>query len=50
MILCIVPIAYVLLKFFNIRPEYVFCVHISRNIDTICTSENSITNDINEMY
>lgn len=28
MLLCIVPIAYVLLKFFGIRPEYVFCVHI----------------------
>ena len=28
MLLCIVPIAYVLLKFFDIRPEYVFCVHI----------------------
>ena len=28
MLLCIVPIAYLLLKFFNIPPEYVFCVHI----------------------
>lgn len=28
MLLCIVPIAYVLLKFFGIRPEFVFCVHI----------------------
>lgn len=28
MLLCIVPIAYVLLKFFGIKPEYVFCVHI----------------------
>ena len=28
MLLCIVPIAYLLLKFFNIQPEYVFCVHI----------------------
>lgn len=29
MLLCIVPIAYVLLKFLGIRPEYVFCVHIA---------------------
>lgn len=29
MLLCIVPIAYLLLKFFNITPEYVFCVHIA---------------------
>lgn len=28
MLLCIVPIAYFLLKKFGIRPEYVFCVHI----------------------
>lgn len=28
MLLCIVPIAYILLKFCGIRPEYVFCVHI----------------------
>ena len=28
MLLCIVPIAYILLKFWNISPEYVFCVHI----------------------
>ena len=28
MLLSIVPIAYLLLKFFGIRPEYVFCVHI----------------------
>lgn len=28
MLLCIVPIAYVLLKLFSIKPEYVFCVHI----------------------
>lgn len=28
MVLCIVPIAYILLKFCNISPEYVFCVHI----------------------
>lgn len=28
MLLSIVPIAYLLLKFFNIPPEYVFCVHI----------------------
>lgn len=34
MLLCIVPIAYVLLKFFGIRPEYVFCVHIAVEILT----------------
>ena len=34
MLLCIVPIAYVLLKFFDIRPEYVFCVHIAVEILT----------------
>ena len=28
MLLSIVPIAYLLLKLFDIRPEYVFCVHI----------------------
>ncbi len=28
MLLCIVPIAYILLKFWNIPPEYVFIVHI----------------------
>lgn len=28
MLLSIVPIAYLLLKLFGIRPEYVFCVHI----------------------
>lgn len=28
MLLCIVPIAYILLKYFKIAPEYVFCVHI----------------------
>lgn len=28
MLLSIVPIAYLLLRFFNIRPEYVFCVHL----------------------
>ena len=28
MLLSIVPIAYLLLKIWNIRPEYVFCVHI----------------------
>lgn len=28
MLLCIVPIAYILLKFWNIPPEYVFGVHI----------------------
>lgn len=28
MLLTIVPIAYLLLKFFCVRPEYVFCVHI----------------------
>lgn len=34
MLLCIVPIAYLLLKFFGIRPEYVFVVHI---VVEICT-------------
>lgn len=34
MLLCIVPIAYVLLKFFGIKPEYVFCVHIAVEILT----------------
>lgn len=34
MLLCIVPIAYILLKFFGIRPEYVFCVHIAVEILT----------------
>lgn len=34
MLLCIVPIAYVLLKFLGIRPEYVFCVHIAVEILT----------------
>lgn len=34
MLLCIVPIAYILLKFFNISPEYVFCVHI---VVELCT-------------
>lgn len=29
MLLSIVPIAYVLLKLWHIRPEYVFCVHIA---------------------
>ena len=28
MLLSIVPIAYMLLKLFGIKPEYVFCVHI----------------------
>lgn len=28
MLLCIVPIAYLLLKLFGIPPEYIFCVHI----------------------
>ena len=28
MLLCIVPIAYLLLKLFGVAPEYVFCVHI----------------------
>lgn len=28
MLLSIVPIAYLLLKFFGVKPEYVFCVHI----------------------
>lgn len=34
MLLTIVPIAYILLKFFGIRPEYVFVVHI---IVELCT-------------
>lgn len=34
MLLIIVPIAYILLKFFGIRPEYVFVVHI---IVELCT-------------
>lgn len=34
MLLSIVPIAYILLKFFGIRPEYVFIVHI---IVELCT-------------
>lgn len=34
MLLCIVPIAYLLLKLFGIAPEYVFCVHI---VVEICT-------------
>lgn len=34
MLLTIVPIAYILLKFFHIRPEYVFVVHI---IVELCT-------------
>lgn len=34
MLLTIVPIAYILLKFFHIRPEYVFIVHI---IVELCT-------------
>lgn len=34
MLLTIVPIAYVLLKFFGIRPEYVFVVHI---VVELCT-------------
>ncbi len=34
LLLCIVPIAYILLKFFGIRPEYVFCVHIAVEILT----------------
>ena len=34
MLLCIVPIAYLLLKFFGIKPEYVFCVHIAVEILT----------------
>lgn len=33
-LLSIVPIAYLLLKFFDIRPEYVFCVHIIVEIIT----------------
>lgn len=28
MLLCIVPIAYLILKLFGVAPEYVFCVHI----------------------
>lgn len=34
MLLFIVPIAYILLKFFGIRPEYVFCVHIAVEVLT----------------
>lgn len=34
MLLCIVPIAYLLLKFLGIQPEYVFCVHIVVEIIT----------------
>lgn len=34
MVLTIVPIAYILLKFFGIRPEYVFVVHI---VVELCT-------------
>lgn len=34
MLLSVVPIAYILLKFWNIRPEYVFCVHIVVEIFT----------------
>lgn len=34
MLLCIVPIAYLLLKLFGIPPEYVFCVHI---VVDVCT-------------
>lgn len=34
MLLTIVPIAYLLLKLFGIRPEYVFCVHI---VVELCT-------------
>lgn len=34
MLLSIVPIAYLLLKLFGIRPEYVFCVHI---VVELCT-------------
>lgn len=33
-LLSIVPIAYLLLKFFDIAPEYVFCVHIAVEICT----------------
>ncbi len=34
MLLCIVPIAYLMLKLFDIAPEYVFCVHI---VVEVCT-------------
>lgn len=34
MLLCIVPIAYFMLKLFGIAPEYVFCVHI---VVEVCT-------------
>lgn len=34
MLLFIVPIAYILLKFWNIRPEYVFIVHIAVELFT----------------
>lgn len=34
MLLTIVPIAYILLKFFGIRPEYVFVVHIAVELCT----------------
>ena len=34
MLLCIVPIAYLLLKLFGVAPEYVFCVHI---VVEVCT-------------
>lgn len=34
MLLSIVPIAYLLLKLFGIRPEYVFCVHIAVELCT----------------
>lgn len=34
MLLTIVPIAYILLKFFGIRPEYVFVVHIAIELCT----------------
>lgn len=34
MLLCIVPIAYILLKYFNVKPEYVFVVHIIVEIFT----------------
>lgn len=36
MLLSIVPIAYILLKLFNIAPEYVFCVHICVEACTQC--------------
>lgn len=34
MLLCIVPIAYILLKYFNVKPGYVFVVHIIVEIFT----------------